>query len=292
MATIKLQPSGKVVLKDGKVACECCGCLSYGNYPPSELFNKFQFEDLPSELTLAIPKKPGGDFFNESFLFTKPNSLEYVNPKGGSAPTLPVLFKTPTIIYPETGEQDYDFISLFQNNNFIIYATYRWYLDDLGDSGYQEGRFAYFNSEDTTKLFWEPIDSASYGNSGGFIFDSFSNAFLISGPTSEFIVSRGPRELSNIFPGGSPSEQMVLPTFFCNNLDLSGSPQEVPANITYYSGGGAALYFDFIFALDVSGNTLVSSTCKWKIKTPDGTFEKSGTQDTPVGSYGGGYTVS
>ena len=24
MATIKLQPSGKVVIKDGKVACECC----------------------------------------------------------------------------------------------------------------------------------------------------------------------------------------------------------------------------------------------------------------------------
>jgi hypothetical protein len=26
MATIKLQPSGAVVIKDGKVACACCGC--------------------------------------------------------------------------------------------------------------------------------------------------------------------------------------------------------------------------------------------------------------------------
>lgn len=26
MATIKLQPSGAVVIKDGKVACSCCGC--------------------------------------------------------------------------------------------------------------------------------------------------------------------------------------------------------------------------------------------------------------------------
>jgi hypothetical protein len=26
MATIKLQPSGAVVLKDGKVSCTCCGC--------------------------------------------------------------------------------------------------------------------------------------------------------------------------------------------------------------------------------------------------------------------------
>ena len=122
MATIKLQPSGKVVIKDGKVACGCCGCLSYGNYPPSELFNKFQFEDLPSELTLAIPQTEGG-FLNGSFLFTKPNSLGYVNPFGGSVPALPVLFKTPTITYPDTGEQAYDYISLFQNNNFIIYFT-------------------------------------------------------------------------------------------------------------------------------------------------------------------------
>ena len=286
--TLGRSSSGAIKIKtDGglrAVGCACCGgCLLYGNYPPSELFNKFQFEDLPSELTLARPRTQGG-FLDESFLFSKPNSLEYVNPKGGSVPTLPVLFKTPTIIYEETGEQEYDFISLFQNNT---YATYRWYLDDLGKSGYQEGRFAYLNSEDNTRLFWEPINSASYNNSGGFIFDSFSNAFLISGPAGEFIVSRGPREPSNISPG-----QMVLPTFFCNNLDLGGVPEEVPANITYYSGGGAALYFDFILALEVSGNTLISSTCKWKIKTPDGIFEKSGLQSSPVGSYEGGYTVS
>ncbi len=33
MATIKLQPSGAVVLKDGKVSCGCCGpnCIDFDN---------------------------------------------------------------------------------------------------------------------------------------------------------------------------------------------------------------------------------------------------------------------
>ena len=51
MATIKLQPSGAVVLKDGKVSCSCCGpeipcCMYAGNLAGREI----PFEDLPSPI--------------------------------------------------------------------------------------------------------------------------------------------------------------------------------------------------------------------------------------------------
>ncbi len=51
MATIKLQPSGAVVLKDGKVSCACCDtecCL----YPASQLGVGYVAEDLPNGVTL------------------------------------------------------------------------------------------------------------------------------------------------------------------------------------------------------------------------------------------------
>jgi hypothetical protein len=51
MATIKLQPSGAVVLKDGKVSCTCCDtecCL----YPASQLGVGYVAEDLPNGVTL------------------------------------------------------------------------------------------------------------------------------------------------------------------------------------------------------------------------------------------------
>ena len=59
MATIKLQPSGAVVLKDGKVACGCCGsgcCL----YPAQFLADAtYTADDLPDDVTVnetSFPK--------------------------------------------------------------------------------------------------------------------------------------------------------------------------------------------------------------------------------------------
>jgi len=55
MATIKLQPSGAVVLKDGKVACTCCaqpptGCCPY---PAQALVDGlYSVADLPDEILL------------------------------------------------------------------------------------------------------------------------------------------------------------------------------------------------------------------------------------------------
>ena len=68
MATIKLQPTGKVVLKDGKVACSCCaqptGCCPY----PSEALvdGLYLVADLPDEILL---NNANLDLFDE--IFTK-----------------------------------------------------------------------------------------------------------------------------------------------------------------------------------------------------------------------------
>jgi hypothetical protein len=51
MATIKLQPSGAVVIKDGKVSCACCEteCCPY----PADLLGvTYQAEDLPDEVNI------------------------------------------------------------------------------------------------------------------------------------------------------------------------------------------------------------------------------------------------
>ena len=52
MATIKLQPSGAVVIKDGKVACSCCagGCCPY---PAQALVDGlYTYDDLPDDVTV------------------------------------------------------------------------------------------------------------------------------------------------------------------------------------------------------------------------------------------------
>lgn len=51
MATIKLQPSGKVVLKDGKVACGCCETCCM--YPAQGLVDAiYTADDLPDDVTV------------------------------------------------------------------------------------------------------------------------------------------------------------------------------------------------------------------------------------------------
>jgi hypothetical protein len=55
MATIKLQPSGAVVIKDGKVACACCAqpseCCPY----PAKAFvnGLYSVDDLPDEILVS-----------------------------------------------------------------------------------------------------------------------------------------------------------------------------------------------------------------------------------------------
>jgi len=53
MATIKLQPSGAVVIKDGKVACSCCEGPSCCPYPAQALVDGlYTYEDLPDAIDI------------------------------------------------------------------------------------------------------------------------------------------------------------------------------------------------------------------------------------------------
>jgi hypothetical protein len=54
MATIKLQPSGAVVLKDGKVACACCALPTPCCYYPSAILAQgiYSVNDLPDAVTV------------------------------------------------------------------------------------------------------------------------------------------------------------------------------------------------------------------------------------------------
>ena len=53
MATIKLQPSGAVVIKDGKVSCACCEVVECCSYPAQLLVIQFySSSDLPDAVTV------------------------------------------------------------------------------------------------------------------------------------------------------------------------------------------------------------------------------------------------
>jgi hypothetical protein len=71
MATIKLQPSGAVVLKDGKVACTCCEQVQCCLYPADQLGFGFFEADLPETLLSGIfTKNIGGE--NTGAIFVSP----------------------------------------------------------------------------------------------------------------------------------------------------------------------------------------------------------------------------
>ena len=66
MATIKLQPSGAVVLKDGKVACSCCaGPSECCMYPAEALADGlYSADDLPDTIILELTNQlqPGPEY--------------------------------------------------------------------------------------------------------------------------------------------------------------------------------------------------------------------------------------
>ena len=59
MATIKLQPSGAVVIKDGKVACTCCEAPACCMYPAQALVDGlYTVDDLPDQVLYSDGFRP------------------------------------------------------------------------------------------------------------------------------------------------------------------------------------------------------------------------------------------
>ena len=81
MATIKLQPSGKVVLKDGKVSCACCTgytiCIDNSN---QIIDNSWRVELNGNFIAIY----DGNEFFNQCFDIP----IKYLNLQPGGGNTL------------------------------------------------------------------------------------------------------------------------------------------------------------------------------------------------------------
>ena len=241
MATIKLQPSGKVVIKDGKVACSCCEeCCMYLSTDFQE--EKITQYDLPDELFFEI----------QGFEFLIPRVEEYYN----DDLSINVNYELIDVANPFDPEQD-PVISIFIGYEFDIssqWITDVTLYDPLGDIrcfGYRD---------------------IGIPESGAFftiraVYDNFPSSFSVTGPVSG-VVTRSQK--------WSKTDQEYADEFLeYLNAGSVGPPPSQPQAICRWVGGGIVLKWDTL-------------TAKWNVNG----FEKSGFQNTPVGSYGGGYTVS
>jgi hypothetical protein len=284
MATIKLQPSGAVVIKDGKVSCSCCGCLDYLLYPGNLMNVKFDHNDLPDNMQF-VQYELGDQLEYYSLqkmtpFFTK----NYSN----SGPPGTFYYKTDSEFDPDTGAEFFFGVAIVSTTNYWNWSSY------IGPSPeYPEELYGIRPNIGSDYAFThnflcseppppEEIDSSRFY----FMFDLFADTLTIAFATGSQVVTRGTRVQ---YPPqiNAQNTPMVLSPYASCQVEGYGSW----AVLGRYLGGGYMLYFDYV--LDYISNTNpISDSCKWKIKTPTGTFEKIGNGNTPVGSYGGGYTVS
>jgi hypothetical protein len=70
-------PAGniKVITKDRKVSCECCGCCMY---PASVYRTLYQFEDLPDQIKLTYTNLNEGGFFQYTLTKILNESISYI----------------------------------------------------------------------------------------------------------------------------------------------------------------------------------------------------------------------
>jgi hypothetical protein len=283
MATIKLQPSGAVVIKDGKVACGCCssGCLDYLLYPGNLMNVKFDHNDLPDSLEFSQYEL--GDqleyyslqkitpFFTKNYFDDEPSGTFY--------------YKTASEFDPDTGAEIFFGVAIVSTTNYWYWSEY------IGPSAeYPEEPYGLRTNTDSYYAYThnflcseppppEELESQRFY----FMFDLFADTLTIAFATGSQVVTRGTRVQYPPQNNAQNTPMVLSPYSVCEGY---GSY----AVIGRYSGGGYMLYFDYI--LDYTTDTNPSDSCKWKIKTPTGTFTKIGYGNTPVGSYEGGYTVS
>jgi hypothetical protein len=282
MATIKLQSSGAVVLKNGKVSCGCCsGCLDYLLYP-GELMNvEFDYNDLPNNLEFVHYEL--GDqleyyslqkitpFFTKNYFDDEPSGTFY--------------YKTASEFDPSTGQEYFKGVAISDTQNYWAFCSY------VGPSAeYPEEPYGIRTNDQTYYAYTHnflcsepPPPEELEGQRFYFMFDLFADTLTIAFASGSQVVTRGTRVQYPPQNNAQNTPMVLSPYDVCEDY---GSY----AVLGRYSGGGYMLYFDYI--LNYTTDTNPSDSCKWKIKTPTGTFTKIGYGNTPVGSYEGGYTVS
>jgi hypothetical protein len=260
MATIKLQPSGAVVIKDGKVSCGCCGgCFIYELYPAANYGAGYNFEDLPDEIVLLgafVTAQNTGNVTLYKELSSVDGNLSVYN-----APYQGTLF----------------FAMLLTTGwSFVLYS-----VNEDGKETIESGSLAL--------PYLQYLDS-DIGRS-----IIFANSYIVNTPSSTSITVLRPVQSDPVFPDGT-----LVPTcdFWC---EKEFGPRPVVTNPCsvfrknpgLWLGSGASLYFDYVQSWSNEDEfTVVGDSFKWTIKTSQGLFRKIGNQNTPVGSYEGGYSVS
>ena len=262
MATIK-RNGGNVVLKDGKVACGCCRCFIYELYPSANYEAGYNFEDLPDE-TVVLSDVVTSQNTGNITLYKELSSVNgyvslYQAPYTASL-TIAILL---------------NFLQL--GWRLVLYSTDEEGEKTIDSTSIQSPYLQYLDSDVGRNII------------------SFANSYIVNTPSVSILVSR-PVEPDPTFPDGT-----IVPAcdFWCER-EFGPRPIDVPDPCTIFRknpglwiGSGASLYFDYVQSWSSEDEFIVvGDSFKWKIKTPDGTFEKFGTQDTPVGSYAGGFTVS
>ena len=240
--TIKTQ-GGKVITKDGKVSCECCGecCI----YEAASFYNdQLTYDDLPDELlyediwdTVIIPKVPIFEYLGS---FSGVYSLDFASTHPGISPggnAIIVIFKYDS---PDNINQEWGFYHLVYETMFDYYCFGNGVL--AGNGLTREDRFVELS-------------------------DNFASSFSVSGPRSGIVTRE--KKWDN-----TKAEYIQE----LEEWDLNPIANQIPSNpktICSWLGGGLTLRWN-------------TTQAKWQVNGNN----KSGNQNTPVGSYDGGYSVS
>jgi hypothetical protein len=220
--TIKTQ-NGKVITKDGKVSCECCGFCCF--YPAQALADgNISIDDLPDSVQISIL---GIDPEINGIYTTSKN-----NP--------PLTDNSGSLVY--YGNPDSAYI----------------YFVEASPNSVWFGAFGQTVFESDWDCLTTPIDFGPLGGTGFNIDDFFANSYIVAGNLGTESVNRKQNETDSrgrIYRSCSWSSQ---------NYTLS-----------YNS-------FLKIPSAEISG------LYKWTVNGNP----KIGNQDTPVGSYAGGFSVS
>jgi hypothetical protein len=255
--TIKTQ-DGKIITKDGKVSCECCGCFIYELYPAANYEAGYNFEDLPDEIVAIgdyVTQQSTGNVTLYKELGSVAGYLSVYN-----APYQGSLFFAMLLNAPLPG---------------WLFVLYR---DDIIEAASLRSPYLQYLDFDI-----------------GRNLIPFANSYIVNAPSESIAVLR-PVEPDPLFLDGT-----LVPTcdFWCEK-EFGPRPINPPnpcsifrKNPGLWVGDGSSLYFDYVQSWQNEDDfIIVGDSFKWTIKTSQGLFRKIGNQNTPIGSYEGGYSVS
>jgi len=233
MPTIKLNPNGKIITKNGKVSCTCCEAGECCMYPAQALFDGlYTYEDLPDTVVQVSSDVPP-----VVTVFTKLSSPQ--TGTGAGAPGVPTTYFLGIDSNNETVG-----IGIYSNDDEGPNSGPTWKGSEVANESSQYGACLF------APIFNDPLDYFS-------LEDQFADTYTVSGP-----------------PGGDVAVTRIS---LCEWEGLDSCGNKV--TLTYNSGQFNTDALWVIGWLDYFGPV---GDC---IQLDASSGEKSGFQNTPVGSY-------